>query len=131
MYDFRLNSERGGGGWCPKQPLEKGIREYLQVDFGQVHVVSGIQTQGRNNKGRGLEYVEEYTIEYWRPGLPEWHTYHTWDLKEVSTTLSVFYSSNIINLRRSIKLSNQFRLKCKKFIEKIVIAQRLCKVWWH
>jgi len=80
-----LNSERGGGGWCPKQPLEKGIREYLQVDLGQVHVVSGIQTQGRNNKGRGLEYVEEYTIEYWRPGLPEWHTYRTWDLKEVST----------------------------------------------
>jgi discoidin domain receptor family member 2 len=101
---FRLRSERGGGGWCPKAPVEKGVREFLQVDLGQVHVVSGIETQGRYNRGRGLEYVEEYTIEYWRPGLPEWHTYRTWDLKEVSTKILIhFFTVNLSKPHKKVE----------------------------
>lgn len=82
-YRFRLRVERAGGGWCPKQQVERGIREYLQVDLGGIHVVTGVQTQGRYDRGRGQEYAEEYTIEYWRPGFQEWKEYKRWDGKQV------------------------------------------------
>ncbi|XP_059473553.1 discoidin domain-containing receptor 2-like isoform X2 [Neocloeon triangulifer] len=83
----RLRSDSNGGGWCPKQQIKEGVREYLQIDLGVVHTVGGVQTQGRYGKGIGLEYAEEYTLEYRRPGLPdnEWRTYRTWDLKEILT----------------------------------------------
>lgn len=79
-----MRAERAGGAWCPKQQVEKGIREYLQVDLGEVHVITGVQTQGRFDRGRGQEYAEEYTLEYWRPGLGEWKEYKRWDGKRVS-----------------------------------------------
>lgn len=82
----RLKVERAGGGWCPKQQVEQGVREYLEVDLGDVHLVTGVQTQGRYDHGRGQEYTEEYTVEYWRPGLPEWREYKRWDGKQVITT---------------------------------------------
>lgn len=77
--------EKAGGGWCPKQQVERGVREFLQVDLGDVHVVTGVQTQGRYDRGRGQEYAEEYTVEYWRPGLDEWKEYKRWDGKQVDT----------------------------------------------
>ncbi|XP_060534695.1 discoidin domain-containing receptor tyrosine kinase B-like [Cylas formicarius] len=79
----RLRVERAGGGWCPKQQVEKGIREYIQVDLGDIHVITGVQTQGRYDRGRGQEYVEEYLLEYWRPGLEEWKEYKRWDGKHI------------------------------------------------
>lgn len=75
--------ERAGGGWCPKPPVEQGVREWLQVNFEKVHMITGIQTQGRFGNGRGLEYAEEYTVEYWRPGMAEWKPYKRWDGKQV------------------------------------------------
>lgn len=82
--------ERAGGGWCPKPPVEQGVREWLQVDFGSVHMITGVQTQGRFGHGRGLEYAEEYTLEYWRPGLTEWKPYKRWDGKQVNTKRLTF-----------------------------------------
>ncbi|XP_050420548.1 discoidin domain-containing receptor tyrosine kinase B-like isoform X3 [Adelges cooleyi] len=79
----RLKVERAGGGWCPKPPVEQGVREWLQVSFGSVHLITGIQTQGRFGNGRGLEYAEEYTLEYWRPEFAEWKKYKRWDGKEI------------------------------------------------
>lgn len=78
--------ERAGGGWCPKQQVERGVREYIQVDLEDVHVVTGVQTQGRYDRGRGQEYAEEYTVEYWRPGLPEWKEYKRWDNRQVGAS---------------------------------------------
>ncbi|KAK9754778.1 Protein tyrosine and serine/threonine kinase [Popillia japonica] len=83
IREYLLRVERAGGGWCPKQQVERGIREYLQVDLGSVHVVTGVQTQGRYDRGRGQEYAEEYTIEYWRPGFQEWKEYKRWDGKQI------------------------------------------------
>lgn len=85
FFVFRLKVERAGGGWCPKQQVERGVREYLQVDLEDVHVITGIQTQGRYDRGRGQEYAEEYTVEYWRPGLAEWKEYRRWDGRQVNT----------------------------------------------
>ncbi|XP_030749346.1 discoidin domain-containing receptor 2-like [Sitophilus oryzae] len=79
----RLKVEKAGGGWCPKQQIEKGVREYIQVDLQEVHVITGIETQGRYDRGRGQEYVEEYLLEYWRPGLEEWKEYRRWDGKHI------------------------------------------------
>ncbi|KAK4877698.1 hypothetical protein RN001_010204 [Aquatica leii] len=79
----RLRVEKAGGAWCPKQQVEKGIREYLQVDLEEVYVITGVQTQGRYDRGRGQEYAEEYTLEYWRPGLGDWKEYKRWDGKQI------------------------------------------------
>ncbi|VVC28233.1 Coagulation factor 5/8 C-terminal domain,Tyrosine-protein kinase, active site,Protein kinase [Cinara cedri] len=80
---IKLKVERAGGGWCPKPAVEQGVREWLQVDFKKVHMITGIQTQGRFGNGRGLEYAEEYTIEYLRPGLSDWKPYKRWDGKQI------------------------------------------------
>lgn len=93
-YRSRLRVERAGGGWCPKQQVERGIREYLQVDLGSVHVVTGVQTQGRYDRGRGQEYAEEYTIEYWRPGFQEWKEYKRWDGKQVSSVVELRHTDD-------------------------------------
>ncbi|XP_053970540.1 discoidin domain-containing receptor tyrosine kinase B-like isoform X1 [Hylaeus volcanicus] len=79
----RLRKERAGGGWCPKSQVERGVREWLQVDLPGPHVITGVQSQGRYDHGRGLEYVEKYTLEYRRPGFTEWRRYKRWDNKEV------------------------------------------------
>lgn len=86
----RLKVERAGGGWCPKPPVEQGVREWLQVNFEKVHMITGIQTQGRFGNGRGLEYAEEYTVEYWRPGMAEWKPYKRWDGKQVKRNKIIF-----------------------------------------
>ncbi|KAH1002203.1 hypothetical protein HUJ04_008314 [Dendroctonus ponderosae] len=78
---IRLRVEKAGGGWCPKLQIEKGVREFIEINLGVVHVVTGVQTQGRYDRGRGQEYVEEYLLEYWRPGLLEWREYKRWDGK--------------------------------------------------
>ncbi|KDR22084.1 Discoidin domain-containing receptor 2, partial [Zootermopsis nevadensis] len=77
-----LRVDKTGGAWCPKQQVERGVREYLEVDLGDVYVLTGVETQGRYDRGRGQEYVEEYMIEYWRPGLGEWKQYSRWDGKQ-------------------------------------------------
>ncbi|XP_031826046.1 discoidin domain-containing receptor 2 isoform X1 [Nomia melanderi] len=79
----RLRKETAGGAWCPKNQIERGIREWLQVDLPGPHVITGVQSQGRYDHGRGQEYVEEYTLEYRRPGFTEWRRYKRWDNKEV------------------------------------------------
>ncbi|KDR19267.1 Discoidin domain-containing receptor 2, partial [Zootermopsis nevadensis] len=79
----RLRVDKTGGAWCPKQQVERGVREYLEVDLGDVYVLTGVETQGRYDRGRGQEYVEEYMIEYWRPGLGEWKQYSRWDGKQI------------------------------------------------
>ncbi|XP_012341133.1 discoidin domain-containing receptor 2 isoform X2 [Apis florea] len=79
----RLRKETAGGAWCPKSQIERGIREWLQVDLPGPHVITGVQSQGRYDHGRGQEYVEEYTLEYRRPGFAEWRRYKRWDNKEV------------------------------------------------
>ncbi|XP_046412192.1 discoidin domain-containing receptor 2-like isoform X1 [Neodiprion fabricii] len=81
----RLRKETAGGAWCPKRPIEADVREWLQVDFVGSHVVTAIETQGRYDHGRGQEYVEEYTLEYWRPGFAEWREYRKWDGQKILT----------------------------------------------
>ncbi|XP_059092604.1 discoidin domain-containing receptor 2-like [Tigriopus californicus] len=71
----RLNVDVRGGAWCPKQAVHEGVKEWIQVDLKKIHIITGIVTQGRYGKGKGREFVENFMIEYKRPGLDEWKVY--------------------------------------------------------
>ncbi|XP_037082022.1 discoidin domain-containing receptor tyrosine kinase B-like [Pollicipes pollicipes] len=79
----RLNVDRDGGAWCPDRHISKGIREYLEVDLTRAQVVSAVSIQGRFGNGRGVEFADQFTLEYWRPGLTAWRTYRQWNGTEV------------------------------------------------
>lgn len=71
----RLRQDKNGGAWCPKQQVMRGIKEWIEIDLKSLHIISAIQTQGRFGNGQGQEYVEEYKLEYWRPGMEKWIRY--------------------------------------------------------
>ncbi|XP_031776700.1 discoidin domain-containing receptor 2 isoform X2 [Nasonia vitripennis] len=68
----RLHNNNGGGAWCPKDMVTKEPKEYLEVNLRSPRVITSTRTQGRYGNGHGVEYTEEYYIEYWRPGFSEW-----------------------------------------------------------
>ncbi|XP_030766218.1 epithelial discoidin domain-containing receptor 1-like [Sitophilus oryzae] len=68
----RLRNHKQGGAWCPRHMVSRDAREYLEVDLGSLHVVTGVKTQGRYGNGQGQEYAEQYMVEYWRRGLGKW-----------------------------------------------------------
>lgn len=69
--------------------VSRGLNEYLQIDLLQMHVVTGIKTQGRFGKGQGQEFTEAYVIEYWRPGFSKWERWKNTQGKEVSDAACV------------------------------------------
>lgn len=81
----RLNVDRSGGAWCPKQQIAENVKEYIQINFTNVSVISGIATQGRYGNGRGQEYAEQFKLEYWQSELEIWHIYRQRDGNDVST----------------------------------------------
>ncbi|XP_066592501.1 discoidin domain-containing receptor 2 isoform X2 [Prorops nasuta] len=79
MYDpslgpkhARLRRNEGGGAWCPKNVLTKDRNEYLEVNLHSPRILTAARTQGRYGNGNGVEYTEEYYVEYWRPGFNKW-----------------------------------------------------------
>jgi discoidin domain receptor family protein 2 len=43
----RLNQDKNGGAWCPKQQVMRGVKEWLEIDLKTMHVISTVQTQVR------------------------------------------------------------------------------------
>ncbi|XP_046812137.1 discoidin domain-containing receptor tyrosine kinase B-like [Lucilia cuprina] len=80
---MKLKVDNNGGAWCPKHMVSRGLKEYLQIDLLQVHVITGIRTQGRFGKGQGQEYTEAYVVEYWRPGMEKWRRWKNIQGKEI------------------------------------------------
>uniref|UniRef100_A0A1I8PY60 Protein kinase domain-containing protein n=1 Tax=Stomoxys calcitrans TaxID=35570 RepID=A0A1I8PY60_STOCA len=78
-----LKVDNNGGAWCPKHMVSRGLKEYLQIDLLQVHVLTGIRTQGRFGRGQGQEYTEAYVVEYWRPGMEGWKRWKSIHGKEI------------------------------------------------
>ncbi|XP_018375818.1 PREDICTED: discoidin domain-containing receptor 2-like isoform X2 [Trachymyrmex cornetzi] len=79
MYDpslgpkhARLRQDRGGGAWCPRNMVTKEGKEYLEVNLHTPRLLTSTKTQGRFGNGNGVEYTEEYFVEYWRPGFNKW-----------------------------------------------------------
>lgn len=87
IFYFRLKIDNNGGAWCPKHMVSRGLKEYLQIDLLQMHVLTAIRTQGRFGKGQGQEYTEAYVVEYWRPGFVKWERWKNIQGKEVNKTV--------------------------------------------
>ena len=61
----RLNSMVGGGAWCPARVISNKSREWMEVDLGRDHLVTGVITQGRWDRGLGQEFAQHVMIQYW------------------------------------------------------------------
>lgn len=73
-HSSRLNSDVSGGAWCPQPQLDNDVSgtEWIAVNLTTRFTITGIATQGRFGNGMGVEYVEEYWIEYSRDGGRSW-----------------------------------------------------------
>lgn len=65
---------------------QEDLKEYLEIDLESPHVISFTESQGRFGNGQGVEFVEQYMLEYWRPGHNTWYTYKKWNGDKVSTS---------------------------------------------
>lgn len=52
-----------------------GVKEYLEIDFVREHRITQTETQGRYGNGMGVEYAENFQLEYWRDSLSRWVPY--------------------------------------------------------
>lgn len=68
----RIRQELYGGAWCPKNMVSKESYEYLQIDLGELTVVTKVEVQGRFGNGQGQEYTEHFLLEYQREDGGEW-----------------------------------------------------------
>ncbi|XP_068779941.1 epithelial discoidin domain-containing receptor 1 [Struthio camelus] len=62
----RLGRSDGDGAWCPAGPVYPDEAEFLEVDLGQLHVVTLVGTQGRHADGHGKEFARAYQLRYTR-----------------------------------------------------------------
>jgi hypothetical protein len=53
--------------------------------------------QGRFGNGQGQEYVEQFKLEFWRPGMERWFRYRN------QTGTEVRYSSIIVCISTKLK----------------------------
>ena len=62
----RLNTESGGGAWCPSRviDLNHSLQEWLEVDLRQETLVTAVVVQGRYANGLGQEYAEHFALRY-------------------------------------------------------------------
>jgi len=79
----RVRVEKGGGAWCPRPAIQHNVREWLEINFHQPHLVTGSETQGRFGNGQGQEFAEAYIIEYWRHATSRWTTYKNADKHQI------------------------------------------------
>lgn len=89
LYVLRLGVEEGGGAWCPSSMVDASQREWLEVDFGGLRLVTAVATQGRHANGQGQEYTPAYTLSYWRPGMVDFTFYSAHPSKANKVGLSV------------------------------------------
>jgi len=73
----RLNSEKGGGAWCPKRQITKNMKkqEFLEINLHSNHVITAVVTQGRFANGQGVEFAEFYVLQYWKEGMENFVDY--------------------------------------------------------
>ena len=50
LFEFfasRLNKDKNGGAWCPKDAVNSDSSEWIQVDLKSVHKITAVVTQVR------------------------------------------------------------------------------------
>ena len=122
----RLNSDVSGGAWCPQPQLDNAVSgsEWIAVNLTTRYTVTGIATQGRFGNGMGVEYVEEYWIEYSRDGGQTWTKWKNRKGNHMIRGNSDTYSikrtrlePNIVgvNMIRIVPYSEHLRTICLRF----------------
>ncbi|KAJ8300155.1 hypothetical protein KUTeg_021674 [Tegillarca granosa] len=53
-----LRTEKNGGAWCPKPPITKDAYEYLQIDLGELTVITMVEVQGRFGNGQIFSNID-------------------------------------------------------------------------
>ncbi|RWS16002.1 discoidin domain-containing receptor 2-like protein [Dinothrombium tinctorium] len=122
----RLNQDVSGGAWCPLQQLyiTNSGSEWIQVNLTDRYVITAVATQGRFGNGLGVEYVEEYWIEYSRDAGNTWRKWKNRKgshiLKGNSDTYSMVMNELELpivgaNAVRLVPFSQHFRTVCLRF----------------
>lgn len=73
----RIRNELNGGAWCPQAQATPETKEWIEIDLHSVHMITATETQGRFGNGQGVEFAENYMVEYWRPRLNKWIRYRS------------------------------------------------------
>ncbi|CAG9781852.1 unnamed protein product [Diatraea saccharalis] len=71
----RIRKEIRGGAWCPNGLISPRSRQFLQIDLRDEYLVTATESQGRFANSVGVEFVESYSVEYWRSALNRWVKY--------------------------------------------------------
>lgn len=58
----RMGKEINGGAWCPKPTINRDVYEYLQIDLGEMVVITMVGVQGRFGNGQVRVYKLVYRI---------------------------------------------------------------------
>uniref|UniRef100_A0A914NAX6 F5/8 type C domain-containing protein n=1 Tax=Meloidogyne incognita TaxID=6306 RepID=A0A914NAX6_MELIC len=119
----KLNTESGSGAWCPSSQINATSHEWIQVELADEYFIVGVRTQGRWDKGRGLEFPSAYMIEYWRPSLGRWARYKDSTGNEIisansntqTAVLRLLDGGIIAKLVRLIPVSESIRTVCLRF----------------
>lgn len=96
---FRIRQEKNGGAWCPKAQISSEVREYLEIDLDEDHLVTWTETQGRWGNGQGQEYTEAFTVEYWRKSIKRWVEYK--DSRDNKVCVLTFRMALIIKISQN------------------------------
>ena len=122
----RLNQDESGGAWCPQPQIDSELTgsEWIQVNLTKRFVVTGIATQGRFGSGAGVEFLEEYWVEYSRDFGSTWikwrnkkgaHLFHgninTFDVKRNTFDVPIIGA----NMVRIVPFSQYLRTVCLRF----------------
>ncbi|VDN51993.1 unnamed protein product [Dracunculus medinensis] len=118
----RIRKETGSGAWCPQNQVDMETKEWIQIDFTVEMVISAVETQGRFDGGRGMEYAPAYMIEYWRENLNNWARYKNNKHSEVilantdtrSAVLRILDGGIIVKKIRIIPISESKRTVCMR-----------------
>jgi len=122
----RLNSDVSGGAWCPHSQLDMDVSgsEWVQVNLTERFVITSISTQGRYGNGMGVEYVDEFWVEYSRDYGASWLKWKdrkgTYILKGNTDTNTIKKNSLDIpivgaNMIRLVPFSQYMRTVCLRF----------------
>ena len=110
-----MNSEEGGGAWCPSQSARPGSPSYLEIDLIEDYVISSVVIQGRHANGLGKEYASHFMLKFWRNGCTDFSEYrdengelilkgnvNSQDTREIMLTNAIVIGSKLRHVKNNI-----------------------------
>lgn len=98
FFVSRIRTEIRGGAWCPNGLITPQSRQYLEIDLHGEYLITATETQGRFANAVGVEFVESYSVEYWRDALGRWVRYKNFNGSQVSNSFKIVLSEGNFRL---------------------------------